>query len=329
MRKYAKQGIDGANFELIINGVNQNQFLKNEPLINYQGKVFGSVDAKNGKASIKLNFPKFIRPNNVEPFSVSDMIQLEMLKCNLEEQLQQLFGNISDSRLTSIECNITQLVCGEQTSEQVNHVLRLLNACTLSKRADKQNKLFVNAAKDNRYMTNVSGVVTHSVKGKYVLKAYNKYFQIWNECENHTELSEGLLRIEIVMQKRTLKKLFHNKLGINDILQKQSLLAIMKEYKRIYEELIEDYIKPCLSQCTDIIFESMTQSNSQHYIADTIAKHKDILFDVEILRKALKRYYKFKNMPDNSRSNICKYANNYKIPKDVVATLKEFRKSCG
>lgn len=330
MKKSAKQGIDGANFELVLNGIGRDQYIKHQPLINQHGKEFGSVETKDGKALIQLNFPKFVRQNNVEPFSLTDMIRLEILKCNLEEQLQRLFGNISENRLTSIECNITQLVCGEQTCEQVNHVLRLLNACTLSKRADKQNKLFVNSAKDNRYQMNVSGVVTHSVKGRYVLKAYNKYFQIWKDCEMHNEISEDLLRIEIVMQKRTLKKLFNDKLSINHILQRKSLIAIMNEYKRIYsEELITEYVKPCLSQCTEILFESMTQTASPYFISETIAKHKDIIFDVEILRKALKRYYSFKKMPDNSRSNIYKYAKNYRIPKDVIVTLKEFRNSCG
>lgn len=167
MKKSAKQGIDGANFELVLNGIGREQYIKHQPLINQHGKEFGSVETKGGKALIQLNFPKFVRQNNVEPFSLTDIIRLEILKCNLEEQLQRLFGN------------------------------------TLSKRADKQNKLFVNSAKDNRYQMNVSGVVTHSVKGRYVLKAYNKYFQIWKDCEIHNEISEGLLRIEIVMQKRT------------------------------------------------------------------------------------------------------------------------------
>lgn len=73
----------------------------------------------------------------------------------------------------------------------------------------------------------------------------------------------------------------------------------------------------------------MTQTASPYFISETIAKHKDIIFDIEILRKALKRYYSFKKMPDNSRSNIYKYDKNYRIPKDVIATLKEFRNSCG
>lgn len=258
------------------------------------------------------------------------LIQLDILKCNLEEQLQRLFGNISENRLTSFECNITQLVCGAQTCEQVNNVLRLLNASTLSKRADKQNKLYVNATQGNRYRMNVSGMVTHSVKGKYVLNAYNKYFQIWKDCVNRNEISEGLLRIEIVMQKRTLKKLFHDRLSISNILQKTSLIAIMNEYKRIYsDELIKEYVEPCLSKCTDILYEYMTQTSSPHFISETIAKHKDIIFDVKILRKALKRYYKFRNMPDNSRNNVYKLTKNYEILKDVIATLKEFRLACG
>ena len=332
LKKLAKQGIDSANFELILNGVHGDITIKNRPLQSKQGIRFGWVNCVDGVAKVSLNFPKFTQTDNVHPFQPMSTLKLEMLKYNLEEQLKGIFGHgeIATSRLKSIECNITQRVCGKQSCEQVNNVLRLLGVSMLSKRADQQNKLFVNASKNNRYKMSVTGVVTHSVNGRYVLKAYDKYLQALREDVTDCEVEEGLLRIEIIMQKRTLTKLFGDKLSISEILQQESLLAIMNEYKRIYvNEIYNGYVERCIEHNSQEVFEELQKAKTAHYITETIAQNKEIIYDVEILRRALKKYYKLKNMPDNSRMIIHKLAKKYEIPTDVLATLEEFAKSCG
>ena len=68
-----KLGVDGCVFELALTGKNMKD-LKEQPLINPQGKTYGSVKAHDGKATIELCLPKFIRSDNIEPFSLSDCI---------------------------------------------------------------------------------------------------------------------------------------------------------------------------------------------------------------------------------------------------------------
>ena len=329
-KKTAKQGLDGCNIEITLNGMYGEISIKDRPLISLLGTPYGSIKCANGVAKVSFNFPKFIHEDNVNPFRPTSELTVRMLKGSLEEQLKGIFGDIELNKLKSIEVNITQKVCGSQTCEQVNHVLRLLNASMLSKRADKQNKLFVNASKDNNHKMCVTGTVSHSVNGRYVVKCYNKHFHALREGVTDCKVTEGLLRIEIIMQKRTLVKLFQDKLSISDILQIESLIAIMNEYKNIYiNEILNGYVAHCVEASADKIFEELQKATTAHFITETIAKNKEIIYDVEILRKGLKKYYKLKNMPDNSRVIVYKLAKKYGIPTDVIATLEEFAKSCG
>lgn len=330
LKKTAKQGLDGCNIEITLNGMYGEISIKDRPLISPLGTPYGSIKCANGVAKVSFNFPKFIHEDNVNPFRPKSELTVKMLKGSLEEQLKGIFGDIELNKLKSIEVNITQKVCGAQTKEQVNHVLQLLNASMLSKRADKQNKLFVNSSKENDYKMCVTGAVPHSVGGRYVVKCYNKHLQAVREGETDSKTTEGLLRIEIIMQKRTLVKLFKDKLSISDILQMDSLLIIMNEYKNIYiNEVLNGYVAHCIDDCANKIFEELQKATTAHFITETIAKNKEIIYDVEILRKGLKKYYKFKNMPDNSRAIVHKLAKKYELPTDVIATLEEFAKSCG
>lgn len=330
LKKTAKQGLDGCNIEIVLNGMYGDISIKDRPLFSLLGTSYGSVKCANGVAKVDFNFPKFIHETNVNPFQPTSEFKVKILKRSLEEQLKGIFGDITVNKIKTIEVNISQKVCGPQTCEQVNHVLRLLNASMLSKRADKQNKLYVNASKDNNYKMCVTGTVSHSVNGRYVVKCYNKHFQALRDGVTNCKATEGLLRIEIIMQKRTLIKLFKDKLSISDILQIDSLLAIMNEYKKIYiNEILNGYVAHCIDASADKIFEELQKATTSNFITETIAKNKEIIYDVEILRRGLKKYYKFKNMPDNSRVIVHKLAKKYEIPTDVMATLEEFAKSCG
>lgn len=82
-------------------------------------------------AKVSFNFPEFIHENNVNPFQAKSWFIIKILKSHFEEQLKGIFGDISINKLKKIEVNITQKVCGSQTNEQVNNVLRLLNASML------------------------------------------------------------------------------------------------------------------------------------------------------------------------------------------------------
>ena len=50
-KSQARQGLDTCEFELALTGQNMKDLLK-QPLINAQGREYGSVEASKGKATI-------------------------------------------------------------------------------------------------------------------------------------------------------------------------------------------------------------------------------------------------------------------------------------
>jgi hypothetical protein len=80
-----------------------------------------------------------------------------------------------------------------------------------------------------------------------------------------------------------------------------------------------------------MICTSLTETNSP---VETIAQHKELIVDVEVLRKALIRCYKFKGhdvkqAKANASTYISRAMRKYNFPQHAVDTIKEFKKACG
>lgn len=148
----AKQGTDGYTFEVSFQGDLKN--LPKQPLINEQGKRYGSVEVKDKKATVALVLPQFIRDNNVQPFTIKDSIYLESINCDCEKQLKQLLGGEIHSKVKSIECNITQRVSGETTPSDV---LNLLDHAFLT--SERDNLKYVGAGKKCKYKEETHTVI--------------------------------------------------------------------------------------------------------------------------------------------------------------------------
>jgi hypothetical protein len=85
-----------------------------------------------------------------------------------------------------------------------------------------------------------------------------------------------------------------------------------------------------LNACTQEVFESLTYSTSGKEISDTVARCKEFILDIEVLRKALQQWYKFRGMTDNSKRMVFYYRNgNFGIPSDVLKTVKFMHNSTG
>ena len=128
----AKQGLDNLEFELALTGKDMKD-LQKQPLINAKGFTYGSVEAKNGKAIILINLPRFVCGNNIMPYSNFESIGLEIIRNDCIEHLGRIFNNCLNTQVNKIEVNITQQVSGNAT---VNDVLNVLCHATLSSEFD-------------------------------------------------------------------------------------------------------------------------------------------------------------------------------------------------
>ena len=87
-RDVQKQGTDNYEFEVAFQSNLKD--LPKQPLINDQGKKYGTVEVVNGKAMVNLVLPEFVRNNNIQPFTLTDSIYLEICKTDVEKQLKRI-----------------------------------------------------------------------------------------------------------------------------------------------------------------------------------------------------------------------------------------------
>lgn len=321
----AKSGLDFCEFELALTGKDMKMLLE-EPLYNAQGNQYGSVEASKGKATIKLNLPNFVRENNIHPYSLTESIKLEIIRNDCEYHLKRIFGDNMNTQITKIEVNITQPISGNATQSDV---LNLLSHATLPY-TSKDNTKYVGP---NRkcYLKEENHTVNISRKHYWYGKYYDKTQEIIEKKRKFNLPTDnvplGLLRIEIVLLDRTLDKLFGNKKTLSDVLTQKNLIEILREYKRIFcDELVDMMIKPYLDACVEKLVESLTDTESP---IKTIAKERELIPDVEVLKKALHRYMKIRGKTDNSARDAKRYAEQYDLPVDCIMTIRDFKRSCG
>lgn len=325
-KQETKQGVDTLEFELTLVGKNITDLPK-QTLINKQGYVYGSVETHNGKAILNLNLPKYVRNNNLEPYTLSEHIKIELIKNDCEMQLKKIFGANMYTKVTKIEVNITQKVSGNAT---VSDVLNLLSHATLSKEFDNVKYVGRNQ-KENYELKEENHTIITRRRHYWIGKFYNKSEQIIKERLRNKQPIEDvprdLLRIEIIMIDRTLKRLFGYKSRLSDVFTLKNLVEILREYKRIFErDLVEKSILPYLTDCKDKLLESLTHTENP---MKTIAKERELIIDAIVFQKALQRYMKMRGKADNSVRDIKRYIKQYDLPVDCIKTISEFKHSCG
>lgn len=324
VKNRARQGTDCYTFDVVFQGDLKN--LPCQPLINDKGKKYGSVEVKEGKATVRLILPQFIRENNVKPFTILDSIYLEVIKNDCEEQLKQLLGPELNSEVKSIECNITQRVSGHATQSDV---LNLLSHAFLT--SERDNLKYVGSSKRCRYKEETHTLIARKPH-YYILKAYDKTEQQKMELKHQNEDSDtvpdGLLRIEIIMVERTLEKLFGSKVSFSDVLTRNSLIEILREYKRIFcDDIVEIRIKQYLDLCVRNLVESL--SSDTESVAVTVARERELIPDKKVLRRAIKKYQRMRAVSDNSLRDSEYYAEKYDLPQDIILSIHDFKESCG
>lgn len=89
MGKKKLQGADGMNFQLqlTIKGL-ESINLPDENLTNESGNDIMKISCWGGKLSAYVNLPNAIRPNNVQPFQLSDCIKIELVRNQVIEHMR-------------------------------------------------------------------------------------------------------------------------------------------------------------------------------------------------------------------------------------------------
>lgn len=329
LKKNCQQGLDGMNLEKVLSIEDAEQLnLQADKTFNNEEKIIARISCDDGKLLAYVNAVHCIRPNNVKPLTIADTESLELihskvsgfmndyLKRNLQEQYSEEY--IKGLTVTTLECNITlPCVNGASASDVINLFEHALDKTVLHRQRKTKNN-----------HDKIATSCHYTKRKEYCLKIYDKTIE---QHENGNPLVESnLLRVEIVMLDKALMRMYGDKRTLNDILTQEAIVTLCKEYKKIFkQELIEKHIKPYLDWCVQRIFDSLRDCEDGNPISEAIAKNKEHIPDMEVLRKALKKWYQSKNADDKSARVLYEYRKkNIGIPDGVLKTIKTFSESC-
>lgn len=328
MGKKKLQGADGINFQmqLTIKGLETVTFPK-ETLTNESGKDIAWIECLGGKVSAYVNLPHAVRPNNIQPFQLSDCIQIDLISDKVIEYMKaylkkHMKGNYSNEILkqlnvSSMECNITIKCVGKCKSKDVINLFeKSVDKTFIAQEARDKKKTF---RKDQ-------DSIIYRKDHYYRLKVYNKSKE--QNDKGNPLVESNLIRVEFVFLERMLDSMYADRMSLEDILTRKSLRKLIDQYQETFTDICEKNIKPMLNGCVQEVFECLTTSNSGKEISETLYKCKECIVDVEVLRKALKKWYAFKKQGDRSKQVIAYYReNNFGMPEDVIRTVKQMHNS--
>jgi len=304
-----KIGIDTIKFEVKMDGIGKKHGADKLELISPTGIPFGVVSLKDNSAELAICLPRYLRANNVQPFTGDDMQYIDQLRKDVLGTLGVYGIEVCACKLKSLESNITQSV---NDSSNVTDVLNLI------RRSCDKVIIYESASTTKRCEREIETAEVPS-KNYYRIKAYNKFL------EQRGSLDEDkMLRIEIVMLDRTCKRLFGDKTTIKDILHRDALQKVFGEYKRIFVQEFKPQIENYLRNSCNILFEGLMETDSP---LCTLTRYRDIIVDDEVFRRALKRSYWKRGKEDHSRQ-IIHGLKEYELPKGAIKTISEFHLSC-
>lgn len=317
----AQQGTDCYTFE--IRCMKDVDAFETVELINKHGRSYGCIKTERGTLLLHLVLPHYVRENNIEPFGLWD--DCKDISKEICEQLRRVLGRDFISHVRSVECNITQRVSSNAVTSDV---LNLLNHALLS--SAKDNLEYSGSNKKCALKKEIHTVIFRKAH-YYTLKAYDKTEEYRKKCKEHggkkADIEDNVLRIEIILLGRTIDRLFGFNTSVYDILSEESLIEIMREYKRIYvEEIIEVYIKPYLTKCKRKLVNSLLETNS---IISTVACERELILDKEVLHEAIKEWQEIKGVSPHAARDMKRYEKRMSLPCEVIHTLKQFKEACG
>ena len=329
-RRKCQSGLDGVNAEYVLEFADMKQlYLPPEELKNEAGNTIAKMECVGGKLKAYINVVHCIRPDNVSPLGIAEAIKAELIRERVFEFIQGYVQKhlkcqaidecLYHMKVRAMECNLTLPCVGGAKPSDVIALLDLSLDKTVLFRKQKEK------AKCGKVNTGC----LYSKPKEYKLKVYDKTEE--QHSNGNPLVEKNLLRIEVVFIDRSLRRMYGEKRTLMDVLTVRGIEIMCREYKRVLEEdIINESIKPCLDECMELLLDSLMSSETGNEVAETIARHKNLIPDIEVLRRALKCWYERRERKDNSRQVICHYRRkNMGLPEGVLKTLRAFHTAAG
>lgn len=330
-KKRCQSGMDGMELALTLENM-EHLYLPKEELKNNAGNTIVSMECVGGVVKAYVNAVHGVRFDNVKPYGclgelneirlgIVEARVTQFMREYLQKHLKDRYSDemIQAMAVRSLEVNVTIPCVGGATPSDVIALLDLALDKTMVFRKRKS---------PDKYEKANAGCL-FSKPREYRLKIYDKTEE--QHQKGNPLVEENLLRIEVVFIDRSLRRMFGDKRNVLDMLSFKAIETMCREYKRVLEqEIIDGGIKPCLNYCAKQILKSLQSAETGHEISATLAKHRELIPDIEVLRKALKKWYRIRGEEDKSKQAISYYRQKgIGLPVGVLKTIQAFHDAAG
>lgn len=268
------------------------------------GVRIGRIVKRSGKENgycMSICFPKLLRKDNRNPFSISDSIYLDTVYCEIQTQLMSLFKtNIKDIYVKSVEVNATAQL---KNPENIKPIMNLFSLMFVQSE-QKGHKVF--HGENNTAYSNVplsknifrkveqteSLHTTRMGHCRYSWKIYDKGREL--KEKGKAKEDKGILRIEQKISARGLKYI-KVPLRLDEFLVSNNIKKLVEQYKREFKEFLRIYWwsdrKERFPDClVNTIVLELEENKGQPLL---VAKmHKELLYiDIDIFKRACLKFY--------------------------------------
>lgn len=277
---------------------------------------FLRLKPKGNKTEIAVILPRTVRDNNNIAFRVSDIKQLTEVVQKVNRALKQVIGrDWSELFVTQLEIAVTVDlgVVDELTIDSAMNFLSrvLLRHDTPNKESKKANA--VHTKPMQKFVTGkkrtgcnfVYDEVTKSLETslwsnrRLKWKVYSK--GAFSEFGGDT----SIFRLEGVYCEKGMQQVLGNKDGyitLQNVLKPKAIKGFIQQFKIDYTEIVAPRISGYLNETKQIVFETLQKTSAYN----ALLINKDIIVDMRIYSRALKRYYKLNGKSDGAyRKMLC------------------------
>lgn len=271
---------------------------------------------KGNSTKIAVILPRTIRSSNNIAFRISDCKYLLDVIQKVNRSLKQLIQrDWSELCVTELEVAVT-VDLGVPDELAIDSAMNFLSQVLLRQdRINKESKR-KNAVRTEPLQKYVTGKkkqgcnfiydeVTKSLETtlwsnrRLKWKAYSK--GAYSEFGGDT----SIFRLEGVYVEKGIRQVLKKKDGyvtLQDILTQRAVKGFITQFKRDYTEIIAPQISGFLNEAEQLVYKTLEKTSA--YNAFLI--NKEIVYDMRIYRKALRKYYRTQNKSDGAyRKMVC------------------------
>lgn len=293
-------GIDGITCSVVGKLVQKEQFFPidaEHPLLH--------IKPKGNNTEVAIILPRFVRDNNSIGFGTKDANRINDVIDQTNKILKHCFKrDTTDLVVRSVEVALTidmNIVNETLTNNLVSFMSRILLDAEMKTESNKsiyspQNK-YVSGKRRKGYIYIKDEIVksfeTSTLSNKRMkIKCYSK------GANSSFGGESSVFRLEFVFNERGIRYITKKEdVRLSDILDRKMIKKFIEQYKQDYMEIVAPKIRGFLRESVRIIYDSF-KDNKKVY--DVLLLNKDIIYDIAVYEKALKKYYKLQNKTDTS-----------------------------